>query len=358
MSNSSLVTHINLSPNYSVVENKQNKKITIHHMAGNLSVEACGRIFANKSRKASSNYGVDSNGRIGMYVEEKHRSWCSSSRSNDSQAITIEVANDSRGPEWHVSDKALAALIDLCTDICKRNGIKELKYTGDASGNLTKHEYFDNTNCPGPYLGGKFPYIAAEVNKRLVSSQSSSSTSTSVSTLKRGSNGSHVKNLQTKLIYIGYGCGSKGADASYGKATESAVKEFQGNNDLKVTGVCDKKTLDLINKVYNFAKSYPLDKFIREVQIACGAKVDGRAGSETLSKTVTVSRNQNKKHPVVKAIQKRLYALGYTTVGTADGSAGSKFEKAVKAFQADHGRRSDGVVTAKQITWKKLLGME
>ena len=63
-----------------------------------------------------------------MYVEEKHRSWCSSSRSNDSQAITIEVANDSRGPEWHVSDKALAALIDLCTDICKRNGIKKLEF--------------------------------------------------------------------------------------------------------------------------------------------------------------------------------------------------------------------------------------
>jgi N-acetyl-anhydromuramyl-L-alanine amidase AmpD len=226
MSNSSLVTHINLSPNYSVVENKQNKKITIHHMAGNLSVETCGRIFANKSRGASSNYGVDSKGRIGMYVEEKHRSWCSSSRSNDIQAITIEVANDSKGPQWHVSDKALAALIDLCTDICKRNGIKELKYTGDASGNLTKHEYFDNTNCPGPYLGGKFPYIAAEVNKRLASSQSSSSTATSVSTLKRGSNGSHVKDLQTKLIYIGYDCGPKGADASYGKATESAVKEF------------------------------------------------------------------------------------------------------------------------------------
>lgn len=360
MSNSSLVTYINLSPNYSVVENKQNKKITIHHMAGNISIETCGKIFAKKSRKASSNYGIGSDGRIGMYVEEKHRSWCSSSRSNDSQAITIEVANDSKGPEWHVSDKAMASLINLCVDICKRNGIKALNYTGDASGNLTKHEYFANTNCPGPYLGGKFAYIASEVNKRLTSSQSSSSasSSTSVPTLKRGSNGVHVKNLQTKLIYIGYDCGPKGADASYGKATESAVKEFQSNNGLKVTGICDKKTQDLINKVYNFAKSYPLDKFVREVQVACGAKVDRRPGPETLSKTVTVSRNQNKKHPVVKAIQKRLYALGYTTVGEADGSAGSKFEKAVKAFQADHGRRSDGVVTAKQITWKKLLGIE
>lgn len=362
MSNSSLVTHINLSPNYSIVANKQNKKITIHHMAGNLSVETCGRIFANKSRRASSNYGVDSKGRIGMYVEEKHRSWCSSSRSNDSQAVTIEVANDSRGPEWHVSDKALAALIDLCTDICKRNGIKSLNYTGDASGNLTKHEYFENTTCPGPYLGGKFPYIAAEVNKRLspqVQSkpQTKPAAPATVPTLKRGSSGSYVKKLQTKLIYIGYDCGSSGADGSYGKATESAVKEFQANNPLTVTGVCNKKTWDLIDKVYNFAKTYTLEKFIREVQLACGAKIDGKAGPETLSKTITVSRTRNKKHPVVKAIQKRLYALGYTTVGEADGSAGPKFEKAVKAYQTDHGRRSDGEVTAKQTTWKKLLGI-
>lgn len=136
-------------------------------MAGDLSVETCGEVFYPKSRQASSNYGVDSKGRVGMYVEEKNRSWCSSSPENDHRAITIEVANDEFGGNWHVSDKALEKTIELCVDICRRNGIKRLNYTGDTRGNLTKHEWFANTNCPGPYLGSKFPYIASELNKRL-----------------------------------------------------------------------------------------------------------------------------------------------------------------------------------------------
>jgi LysM repeat protein len=102
-----------------------------------------------------------------MYVEEKDRAWTSSNADNDHQAVTIEVANDKIGGDWHVSDKALASLIDLCVDICKRNGIKKLNYTGDKNGNLTRHNMFAATACPGPYLQSKFPYIANEVNKRL-----------------------------------------------------------------------------------------------------------------------------------------------------------------------------------------------
>lgn len=166
MSNSSLVNYTKLSPNYSTRTAKIDK-ITIHHMAGNLSVESCGNVFATTSRQASSNYGVGSDGRIGLYVEEKNRAWTSSNRDNDNRAVTIEVANDGGSPDWHVSDKALQATIDLCVDICKRNGIARLNYTGDKSGNLTMHKWFTSTLCPGPYLGGKFPYIAEEVNKRL-----------------------------------------------------------------------------------------------------------------------------------------------------------------------------------------------
>lgn len=136
-------------------------------MAGNLTVERCGNVFAARSRKASSNYGVGSDGRIGLYVEERNRAWTSSNAKNDYQAVTIEVANDGPGPQWHVSDKAIAATIDLCVDICERNHITALNYTGDATGNLTRHNMFKNTNCPGPYLQSKFPYIAKEVNKRL-----------------------------------------------------------------------------------------------------------------------------------------------------------------------------------------------
>ena len=118
----------------------------------------------------SSNYAIDSQGRIGLFCEEKNRSWCSSSPSNDHQAITIEVANDGGAPDWHVSDKAITSLIDLSVDICKRNGIARLNFTGNANGNLTMHQYFNATACPGPYLKSKFPYIAEQVNKRLAAS--------------------------------------------------------------------------------------------------------------------------------------------------------------------------------------------
>lgn len=167
MSNSNLVNYTKISPNSTNPRKDSIKKITIHHMAGNLSIETCGNVFAPASRQASSNYGVGSDGRIGMYVEEKNRAWTSSNADNDNQAVTIEVANDEVGGNWHVSDKALEATIELCVDICKRNGIKKLNFTGDKNGNLTMHKWFASTNCPGPYLGSKFPYIADEVNKRL-----------------------------------------------------------------------------------------------------------------------------------------------------------------------------------------------
>jgi hypothetical protein len=136
-------------------------------MAGNMTVERCGELFGNASRQASSNYGIGSDGRVGLYVDEANRAWTSGNAENDHRAITIEVANDGGSPDWHVSDKALAKLIDLCIDICKRNGIEKLNFTGDKNGNLTMHKWFQATSCPGPYLESKFPYIAEQVNKRL-----------------------------------------------------------------------------------------------------------------------------------------------------------------------------------------------
>jgi len=166
MSNSSLVSFTRISPNYS---NRTSaiKKITIHHMAGNLSVETCGNVFASSARQASANYGIGSDGRVGMYVEEKFKPWTSSNHNNDNQAVTIEVANSKGAPNWEVSDKALSKLIELCVDICKRNGIAKLNFTGDKSGNLTMHSMFAATACPGPYLKSKFGYIAEQVNANL-----------------------------------------------------------------------------------------------------------------------------------------------------------------------------------------------
>ena len=271
MSNSNLVNYTKLSPFCTKPRNAKIDTITIHHMAGNLSVETCGNVF--QTSKSSSNYGIGSDGRVGMYVEEANRSWCSSSSANDNRAVTIEVANSSTGGNWPVSDKALAKLIDLCVDICQRNGIDRLNYTGDKSCNLTMHKWFAATACPGPYLESKFPYIAEEVNKRLAGT------------------------------------------------------------------------------------TYSLEQFIRDVQAATGSKVDGIVGPETIGNTVTISAQKNRTHAVVKPVQKRLAALGYTMVGEADGIAGTKFTAAVTKFQADNKCWVDGEVTAKNKTWKKLLGM-
>lgn len=167
MSNSPLISYIRISPNSTNPRRDKIRKITIHHMAGDMTVEACGNLFTNPARQASSNYGIGTDGRIALYVDEANRAWTSSSPENDNQAITIEVANDGGAPDWHVSDRALESTIALCVDICRRNGITRLSFTGDASGNLTQHNYFAATECPGPYLKGKFAFIADEVNRRL-----------------------------------------------------------------------------------------------------------------------------------------------------------------------------------------------
>lgn len=179
MSNSPLVSYVNLSPNCTKPRNHKIDTVTIHVMDGDLTVEQCLSLprFQTPDPKngASCNYAVDSQGRIGMGVEEKNRSWCSSSASNDHRAITIEVANDG-GKEtgYHVSDAAINALVELLADICRRNGIPRLLWQGDKTligqvekQNMTVHRWFKNKACPGDYLYGKHGEIAAAVNKKL-----------------------------------------------------------------------------------------------------------------------------------------------------------------------------------------------
>ena len=239
-----------------------------------------GNCFVSKNAQRSCNYGIGKDGRIGMYVEEKDRSWCSSNRANDNRAITIECASDKKHP-YAINDKVYESLVKLCADICKRNGIKELRWKADKSligqpdkQNMTVHRWFKNKECPGQYIYDRLGQIADEVN-----------------------------------VLLG-------------------------------------------------VKTYHLVDFISDVQKACGAKVDGIAGPETLSKTVTVSAKSNARHKVVKPIQERLRSLGYYEVGDADGIAGSKFTNAVKHYQRDNGCIPDGEITAKKTTWRKLLHME
>ena len=165
--NSPLTSYVRLSPNADFPREEKITKITIHHMGGDLALDALGASFGRRDREASANYGIDSSGNIGLYVEEVNRSWASSSPENDHAAVTIEVANEVTGGDWRVSDRAYEALIALCTDICRRNGMEELVYTGDASGGLTIHKMFADTECPGPYLESRMEEIAETVSKNL-----------------------------------------------------------------------------------------------------------------------------------------------------------------------------------------------
>lgn len=172
--NSSLVSYTRISPNRTKNRSHAIDTITIHCVVGQCSVETLGDVFAPTERQASSNYGIGVDGRIGMYCEEKDRSWCSSNAANDNRAVTIEVASDTQHP-YAVNDKAYAALIGLCVDICKRNGIRKLVWSTNKDDrvnhrdgcNMTVHRDYANKSCPGQYLYDRHGDIAAKVNARL-----------------------------------------------------------------------------------------------------------------------------------------------------------------------------------------------
>ena len=180
MSNSPLVSYTKISPNKTSPRNHKIDTVTIHCVVGQCSVETLGNIFAPASRQASANYGIGVDGRVGMYVEEKDRSWCSSNAANDHRAITIEVASDTTEP-YAVNAKAYATLIDLLVDICQRNGITKLVWSTNKADrvnhkngcNMTVHRDYANKSCPGTYLYERHSQIASEVNKRLGSTTTS-----------------------------------------------------------------------------------------------------------------------------------------------------------------------------------------
>lgn len=163
MSYSGLVSYVQISPNRTSPRYRSIKNIIVHHMAGNLSVETCGNVFAPSSRQASSNYGIGSDGRIACYVHEEDRAWTTGNQI-DHDSITIEVADDVIGGSWHSSAAAMQSLVKLCADICRRYSFR-LNYTGGKSGNLLMHKWYQATDCPGAYLESQFPWIAQETNK-------------------------------------------------------------------------------------------------------------------------------------------------------------------------------------------------
>ena len=173
MSNSSLVSYTKISPHRGSRNGHKIDTVSIHCVVGQAGVEALGSVFQTK--EASANYGIGYDGRVGMYVEEKDRSWCTSDTANDARAVTIECASDAYTP-YAVNDKVYAALIELLVDICKRNGIEKLVWSTNKADrvnhkngcNMTVHRDYANKSCPGDYLYNRHQAIADAVNKKLM----------------------------------------------------------------------------------------------------------------------------------------------------------------------------------------------
>ena len=295
MSNSSLVSYTRISPNRTVPRNGKITKIVIHHMAGNLSVETCGNVFAPSSRQASSNYSVGTDGRIGMYCEEKDRAWTTGNQI-DHQAVTIEVADDIIGGSWHSSAKAMESLVKLCADICKRNGIKTCTYTSNGTGTLLMHKWYQNTDCPGAYLASQFTWIAQEVNKVLNGGTCSIPSNVTVDSYRpeskgyliKGDYGQAVKVMQQLLMKCGYSVGSCGADGSFGNDTLAAVKKFQEDMGLVVDGSYGPKTKAVLTAKYNATFTVQKPQTSTPVKSISKIAEDGVWGSETTKKAQQV----------------------------------------------------------------------
>lgn len=188
MSNSSLVSYTKISPNKNSPRNHAIDRITPHCVVGQLSAESICGCFTSPSREASCNYGIGTDGRVSLCVEEKDRSWCSSSGANDHRAVTIECASDMNEP-YAMNDRVYSSLVNLCTDICKRNGKNKLLWFGDKNKTLayepksnemviTVHRWFANKSCPGNWLYARLGNLAAKVTENLNGGSSNSGNGT------------------------------------------------------------------------------------------------------------------------------------------------------------------------------------
>ena len=232
MSNSNLVDLVSYSPNHSGTRKHHITKIAIHHTAGVLTAAGIGSVFKSRNRKASCNYGIGNDNRIVLVVDEANRAWTTSSAWCDNRAVTIEVSNCQNGGNWLVSDRVLNTLIDLVTDICRRNKIKNCTYTGWKDGVLQMHKWYAQTSCPGPYLGSKFSHIAREVNKRLRGGSATSTSNNLYRVRKSWSDSKSQKGAFKNLnsaIDLAKKNGYKVFDSS-GKQVYPSVKKANTNN--------------------------------------------------------------------------------------------------------------------------------
>lgn len=226
MSNSPLATYTRITKNKTSPRNHAIDTITIHCIVGQWTAKQGCDYFATTDRQCSANYVVGKDGSIGLSVDEKDRSWCSSNGTNDNRAITIEVASDTTHP-YAVTAKAYAALLDLVTDICKRNGIKKLVWSTNKNDrvnhrngcNMTVHRDFANKACPGEYLYSRHGEIAAEVNRRLQGASNGGGVVITTPNTEKPATGGTVATVKPYLVrvtipdlYI-----RKGPGTNYGK---------------------------------------------------------------------------------------------------------------------------------------------
>lgn len=268
--NSPLVSYTRISPNRNVGRNQPISKITIHHCAGCLSVEQFGEIVANPNRQMSANYCVGNDGRIGLYCPESDRSWCSSSPWNDHRAITIEVSNNINCEPWSISDAAYTSLIKLCIDICKRNGIKKLEFTGNQNGSLTYHYMFAATGCPGTWIKNHTQEICNKVNAGLASNE-------------------EVKGLYTKTLTSGASIFKeigKGETGKINVTTKYTIVEEKTVNNIKYgklksgAGWVELEKLKRTFNINNANDVKELQTALNKKGFNCGA-VDGDVGKNT-----------------------------------------------------------------------------
>ncbi len=203
--NSNMVVYTKLSPNHSGKRTHSIDRISPHCVVGQCTAEGLGSWFARTSTQASSNYGIDKDGRVGMYVEEKNRSWCTSSNANDQRATTIECASDTKEP-YTMNSKVYQTLIKLCVDICKRNGKKKLLWFGNKTKILnytpksdemviTVHRWFANKSCPGNWLYARLGDLANQVTKQLGGSTTITKAGPQASALKNFSDADVIKKV-------------------------------------------------------------------------------------------------------------------------------------------------------------------
>ena len=168
MSNSPLISGTLLTENCSKPRKHKIDRITPHYMCWYTDAKTCCESFLPASRRASANYCIGKDGEIWLNVEEKNRAWTTGNSYNDNRAVTIECANFMSPENYGVlPNLTYRSLVLLCVDICQRNGIESINYTGDDSGNLTMHKWYQDTDCPGPWLSNHFEQLAIDINYRL-----------------------------------------------------------------------------------------------------------------------------------------------------------------------------------------------